>query len=264
MLVKDKVAIVTGGGRGFGKAISLTLAREGAKVAVWGRTPATIDQTVKEIKAMGRDALAMRVDVSQSAEVEQGVQKVLQTWGQIDILVNNAAILTGSTSAPDLSKLNPFLDLTDEEWDRQIATNLSGVFYCMRAVIKPMIAHRSGRIINIGSLAGLNGGYFSSPSYTASKAGVIGMTKLAARWLGKYGINVNAINPGPIPTEGAVFGKAQLEALTQLIPFRRHGNENEATGKPQDIANAVLFLASDLSEFITGANINVLGGQWMG
>jgi 3-oxoacyl-[acyl-carrier protein] reductase len=160
--------------------------------------------------------------------------------------------------------MNPFLDMTDERWAEEISADLNGVFYCMRAVIKPMMEQRSGRIINIGSLAGVNGGYFSTPSYTAAKAGIMGLTMLAARWLGKYGINVNVVNPGPIPTEGAIFGEAQLEALGKTIPFRRGGMETEMLGTPEDIANAVLYFASDLSSYVTGTRINVLGGQHMG
>jgi NAD(P)-dependent dehydrogenase (short-subunit alcohol dehydrogenase family) len=264
MLLENKLAIVTGAGRGLGKAIALTLGREGAKVAVFGRTLANIDQTASEIKAMSREALAIKMNVSQSAEVNDSMKKVLDRWGRIDILVNNAAVLPRTAAKVDPAKFNPFLDTPLDEWDEQIATDLTGVFYCLRAVIPPMIAQKSGRIINIGSLAGVNGGIFSTPSYTASKAGVIGMTKLAARWLGKYGINVNAVNPGPIMTEGAQFAPAQYEALASSIPFRRNGLATEALGKPQDIANAVLYLASDLSAYVTGTSLNVLGGQWLG
>jgi 3-oxoacyl-[acyl-carrier protein] reductase len=264
MLVKDKVAIVTGGGRGLGKAIALTLGREGAKVAVFGRTLATIEQTASEIKSMGREALAIKMDVSKSDEVNESVRQVLDKWGRIDILVNNAAVLPRNASKADPATFNPILDTPDDEWDEQIATGLTGVFYCMRAVIRPMMAQKSGRIINIGSLAGVNGGFFSTPSYTAAKAGVIGLAKLGARWLGKYGINVNAVNPGPIPTEGVTFTPTQWETLAKMIPFRRGGIATEATGKPQDIANAVLYLASDLSAYVTGISLNVLGGQWMG
>jgi 3-oxoacyl-[acyl-carrier protein] reductase len=264
MLVKDKVAIVTGGSRGLGKAIAMTLVKEGAKVSIWGRTLETLEKAAQELKAEGGDVLVIRTDVSDSAQVNSSVQKVLDTWGKIDILVNNAAILPQAVGAADPSKMNPFLDMTDERWAEEVATDLSGVFYCMRAVIKPMIEQKSGRIINIGSLAGVAGGYFSTPSYSASKAGLMGMSMLAARWLGKYGINVNVVNPGPIPTEGAVFGQAQLETLGRTIPFRRGGVETEILGKPEDIANAVLYFASDLSAYVTGTRINVLGGQHMG
>lgn len=264
MMVKDKVAIVTGGGRGFGKAIALTLAREGADVAVFGRTMETLEQTAGEVKVLGRKALAIRADVSDSSQVNAAVQQVLDEFGKIDILVNNAAILPQTLGKVRPEEMNPFLDATDEQWAEQIAVDLSGVFYCMRAVLRPMIEQRSGKIVSIGSLAGLNGGYFSTPSYSAAKAGIMGMTMLAARWAGKYGINVNVVNPGPILTEGAQFSPAQLDLLRRTIPFRRGGMETEALGLPQDIADAVLFLASDRSAFVTGTCINVLGGQRMG
>ena len=263
MIVKDKVAVVTGGGRGIGKVIALTLAREGANVAIWERVPETLAKTAEEIRALGGKVLAIRTDVSDSSQVSKAAQQVLDTWGKIDILVNNAAVIPQTIGA-DPSKMNPFLDLTDERWAEEIANDLTGVFYCMRAVLKPMIAQRSGKIISIGSLAGVNGGYFSTPSYSAAKAGIMGMTMLAARWVGKYGINVNVVNPGPILTEGAAFSPAQLEALGRTIPFRRSGAETEILGVPQDIADAVLFLASSRSAYITGSCINVMGGQRMG
>jgi len=263
MLLKDKTAIVTGGGRGIGKDIALRLAREGADVAVFEIDPSTAEKTAKEIEALGRRALALKTDVSKSAEVNQSVQKVLDAWGKIDILVNNAAIVPKTLNA-DLSTWNPFLELTDEEWSRQIAVNLTGVFYCMRAVIKPMIAQKSGRVITISSIVGMTGGLFVTPSYTAAKAGVIGMTKLAARWLGKYGINFNTVNPIAVPTEGAVYGPEQLEGFAKAIPFRRGGIDSEFLCRPKDVSDAVVFLASDLSEFITGTSINVCGGHWMG
>ena len=264
MLVKDKVAIVTGGSRGLGKAIAMALVKEGAKVSIWGRTQETLEKAAQELRAGGGEVLPIRTDVSDSAQVNSSVQQVLDKWSKIDIFVNNAAVLPQAVGATDPSKINPFLDMTDERWAQEVATDLTGVFYCMRAVIKPMMEQHSGRIINIGSLAGVNGGYFSTPSYTAAKAGIMGLTMLAARWLGKYGINVNVVNPGPIPTEGAVFGQAQLEALGKTIPFRRSGVETEILGKPEDIANAVLYFASDLAAYVTGTRINVLGGQHMG
>jgi len=263
-MLNDRTAIVTGAGRGLGKAIALTLAREGADVAVWGRTLEKVQNTAREIEALGRKALAMKVDVSDSAQVNEGIQQVLEKWQKIDIFVNNAAVLSGLTRAPDPSKLNPFLDMTDEQWAEQIDTDLTGVFYCIRAVSRPMMERRYGKIINIGSLAGVNGGYFTSPAYSASKGGVINMSRMAARWLGKYGINVNVVNPGPVKTEGADFAPAQMEALIRTIPFRRGGVETDALGTPQDIANAVLFLASELSSYITGLCVNVFGGQHMG
>lgn len=263
MLVQNKTAIVTGGGKGLGKAIALALGREGAHVAVLGRTLETIQETSEEIRAFGQNSLAIMADVSKSGQVDSAVSAVVDAWGCVDILVNNAAVTPKVLNVPDPSQHNPFLELTDDEWSREIDINLSGVFFCMRAVMKPMIEQRSGRIINIGSLGGVMGGYFSSPSYTAAKAGLIGMTKLATRWVGKYGINVNVVNPGPIQTEGTHFGQAQVDALARTIPFRRGGIESEIQGRPEDIANAVLFLASDMSSYIAGTCINVFGGQWM-
>ena len=263
MVVKDKVAVVTGGGRGIGKVIALTLAGEGANVAIWERVPETLAKTAEEIRALGGKVLAIRTDVSDSSQVSKAAQQVLDTWGKIDILVNNAAIMPRTIGA-DPSKMNPFLDLTDERWAEEIANDLTGVFYCMRAVLQPMMVQRSGKIISIGSIAGMNGGYFSTPSYSAAKAGIMGMSMLAAKWVGKYGININVVNPGPILTEGAAFSPAQLEALGRTIPFRRGGAETEILGMPQDVADAVLFLASERSAYITGSCINVMGGQRMG
>ena len=264
MLLKDKVAIVTGGSRGIGKVIAMTLVKEGAKVSIWARTPEPLAKAAREMKAAGGEVLPIRTDVSVSDWVNRSTQQVLDKWGRIDILVNNAGILPQVIGAADPSQVNPFLDLTDERWAEEIATDLSGVFYCMRAVIKPMIAQRSGRIITIGSLAGFIGGYFTSPSYSASKAGLMGMSMLAARWLGKYGINVNVVNPGPVLTEGAAFSPAQIEALGKTIPFRRGGSEDAFLATTQDIANAVLYFASDLAPYVTGTRINVFGGQAMG
>ncbi len=264
MLVKDKVAIVTGGSRGIGKIIAMTLVREGAKVSIWARTPEPLEEAAQEMGAEGGEALAIRTDVSVSEWVNRSTQQVLDKWGRIDILVNNAGILPQTTSVADPSKVNPFLDLTDERWAEEIATDLSGVFYCMRAVIRPMIEQHSGRIINIGSLAGFMGGYFTSPSYSASKAGLMGMSMLAARWLGKYGININVVNPGPVLTKSAAFGPAQIETMSKAIPFRRGGSEDDFLATTQDIANAVLYLSSDLSSFVSGTRINVFGGQAMG
>jgi NAD(P)-dependent dehydrogenase (short-subunit alcohol dehydrogenase family) len=265
MEVIDRVAIVTGGGRGLGKAIALNLAREGADIAVLGRTLEPLQQTAREVEALGRKALAVSTDVTNSSQVDVAVQQVLAAFGKIDILVNNAAALPHAVgSSKKIEDMNPFLDSTDEQWTEQIAVDLTGVYYCMRAVLKPMIERKYGKIITIGSLAGQNGGYFSSPAYSASKAGVIGLTMLAARWVGKYGINVNVVNPGPIKTEGATFTDEQVQFLGRTIPFRREGVETEPLGVPQDIADAVLFLASERAAYITGTRLNVLGGQLMG
>lgn len=259
MRVKDKVAIVTGGGRSIGKAISLTLAKEGANIAIFGRTMDVVEQTAEEIRKLGRKVLVTRADVSDSSQVDQAVQKVLNEFGRIDILVNNAGIS---------SIQNSILEVSDERWNKEIAVNLSGPFYCIRAVLKSMIEQRSGKIITIGSQAGQTGRPFSSPSYSAAKAGIVGLTMLVALSVAKYGINANVVNPGPVETN--LFRKTfdsepeKAEVICRGIPFRREGIESEVTvGTPQDIANAVLFLASNESDWITGICLNVMGGQFM-
>ncbi len=159
MLVKDKVAIVTGGGRGLGKAIALTLAQEGADVAVFYISQATVAETAKEITKIGRKTLAVGTDVSKSADVEKSVQKVLDAWGRVDILVNNAALVPKTLNA-NLDTWNPFLEMSDEEWAKQIGVNLSGVFYALRAAIPEMSARNWGRIVNVASIAGKTGYFF--------------------------------------------------------------------------------------------------------
>ena len=255
MDLNGKAAVVTGGSKGIGRAIATALAGAGANVVVCSRTQTEVNSAANEISSKGPGrCVGVVIDVRDMDQVRQVMRKAEIEFGGLDILVNNAGI----GNFAHVSKMAPHL------WNDVIDTNLTGVFYCMRAIIKPMMEQRSGRIINIGSLAAVNGGYFSTPSYTAAKAGIMGLTMLAARWLGKYGINVNVVNPGPIPTEGAIFGTTQLEALGRTIPFRRGGVETEMLGKPEDIASAVLYFASDLSSYVSGTRINVLGGQHMG
>ncbi|MBA7641689.1 3-oxoacyl-[acyl-carrier-protein] reductase FabG [subsurface metagenome] len=253
--VKDKLAIITGAARGFGKADALTLAREGADIAIWEINMDGAVQTAKEVRALGRKALAMKVDITNSSEINEVAQKVLDEFGKIDILVNNAGIVS---SAPTI------LDLTDEQWSKEIGVNLTGTFYCTRAVLKHMIEQRSGKIINISSFAAEFGRPFTSASYSASKAGVLGFTMSVARSVAKYGINVNAICPGIITTEiHKAYTPEQLEALQADIPFNRGGMEG-VHGIPEDVANTVLFLASSESDYITGTRIRVNGGSLMG
>jgi 3-oxoacyl-[acyl-carrier protein] reductase len=266
MRVKDKVAVVTGGGRGIGKAISMTLAHEGADVAIFGRTLDVAEQTASEIRALGRKSMAIQVNVAESSQVNQAVQKVLDEFGRIDILVNNAAggrtpaTMIGSTG----SVHKDLLSLTDEQWDDQIAVDFTGPFYCMRAVLKNMVERRYGKIITIGSLAGQTGRAFPTAAYCASKAGIEGLSRSAAISMAKYGININVVNPGPTDTERfAAIPEEEKQAMYDGIPYKRGGKDKTAGGKPQDIANAVLFLVSDESEWITGICLNVVGGQLM-
>lgn len=253
--VKDKKAIVTGAARGLGKQIALTLAREGADVAIWDIAIDAAERTAGEIRDLGRDSFAMKVDVTSSAEVNAAVLDVLKKFDVIDILVNNAGIVS---AAPTI------LDLTDEQWAKEIGVNLTGTFYCTRAVLENMIKRCSGKIINIGSLAGELGRPITSAGYSSSKAGVMGFTMSVAQSVAKFGINVNAVCPGLILTEiHNGFSAEQLLTLQAGIPFNR-GGKRGAHGNPQDVANAVLFLASSESDYITGTRIRVNGGSLMG
>ena len=266
MRIKDKVAIVTGGGRGIGKSISMTLAREGADVAIFGRTLDVAEQTADEIRALGRRAIALKVNVAESSEVNQRIQKVLDEFGKIDILINNAA--GGRTAATKIGSTGSvhkdILTLTDEQWDDQVAVDFTGPFYCMRAVLKSMVERKYGKIITIGSLAGQTSRAFPTAAYCASKAGIEGLSRSVAISMAKYGINVNVVNPGPTDTDRFVtIPEEEKQFMYDGIPYRRGGKGKAAGGKPQDISNAVLFLASDESEWITGICLNVVGGQLM-
>ncbi|MHC4310717.1 MAG: SDR family NAD(P)-dependent oxidoreductase [Planctomycetota bacterium] len=253
--VKGKKAIVTGAARGLGKEIALTLAGEGADVAIWDIAVDAAERTAAEIRELGRESLAMQVDVTSSTDVNAAVSDVLKKFDFIDILVNNAGIVS---AAPTI------LDLTDEQWAKEISVNLTGAFYCTRAVLKKMIKRCSGKIVNIGSLAGELGRPITSAGYSSSKAGVIGFTMSVAQSVAKYGINVNAVCPGLILTEiHNDFSEEQLLTLQADIPFNRDGKKG-AHGIPQDVASAVLFLASSESDYITGTRIRVNGGSLMG
>jgi NAD(P)-dependent dehydrogenase (short-subunit alcohol dehydrogenase family) len=255
MKLKNKVAIVTGGSRGIGKAIASTLASEGADIALFGIHSITMRETAKEIEERGRKALALETDVSVSAQVNRSIQKAFDTFGKVDILVNNAAIE---------SLQDTILELSDEQWAKEIAVNLSGPFYCMRAVLPHMITQRSGKIVTIGSIAGQMGRSFASAAYCASKAGIVGLTMSVAMSVGKYGINVNVVTPGPIQsTMMDAVSEEKQEVVGRNIVLSRTG-VNTKMGLPQDIANAVLFMASSDSDWITGVCLNVAGGILMG
>lgn len=253
--VKDKVAIITGGSGAFGKAEALTLAREGADVVFWDIVMEGAEITTEEIRKLGRNSVAMKVDITKSEEVNEAVKNIIREFGKIDILVNNAGFVSTQLT---------ILDLSDEQWAKEIAVSLSGAFYCTRAVLRHMIDRRSGKIINISSLAGETGRILTSASYSAAKAGVLGFTMSVARSVAQYGINVNAVCPGTIVTEiHRAWTPEQLEANLADIPFNRGGVKG-AHGKPEDVADAVLFLSSSESDYITGTRIRVNGGSLMG
>jgi 3-oxoacyl-[acyl-carrier protein] reductase len=246
MELKEKVALVTGAAQGIGKAVALMLARHGADVIVADVNLEKAQETAREVEAIGRGAMAVKVDVTRLSDVEQMVESALGRFGKIDILINNAGIAR--------DKL--ILRMTEEDWDAVLDVNLKGTFNCTKAVIKHMSKQRSGKIVNIASVVGEMGNA-GQANYSASKAGVIGLTKTIAREFAQRGINVNAIAPGYIqtPMTDGLPDKAK-EELKRMIPMER-------LGQPEDVAHAVLFLVSEASSYVTGQVLNVNGGIYM-
>jgi 3-oxoacyl-[acyl-carrier protein] reductase len=246
MELTGKVALVTGAAQGIGKAVALLLARNGADIVVSDINLEKAEETVKEIEAIGRKAMAIRADVAKSDDVERMVQTIIEKFGQIDILVNNAGI----------TRDRLILRMTEEDWDVVLNINLKGTFHCTKAVIRHMSKQKRGKIVNIASVVGEMGNA-GQANYSASKAGVIGFTKTIAREFAQRRINVNAIAPGYIetPMTEALPEKAK-EELKRMIPMER-------LGQPEDVAHAVLFLVSEASSYITGQVLNVNGGIYM-
>ena len=239
MRLEGQVAIVTGGGGGIGRATGLAFAREGADIVIPEVNIANAEAASAEIKDIGRQCLVIETDVADGNSVREMVQKTLETFGRIDILVNNAGIFS-------YTRIDA---CTEAEWDRMMAVNLKGPFLCSQAVMETMKAQRSGRIINLGSLAGQVGGLVASAPYSASKAGVMCLTKSLARVLGEYSITVNSIAPGVAATEMA----KNHPDMTDQIPLGRVADASE-------IASAILFLASEEGRYVTGATLDVNGG----
>ncbi|HKJ28916.1 MAG: 3-oxoacyl-[acyl-carrier-protein] reductase [Desulfuromonadales bacterium] len=245
-MLSDKVAIVTGASRGIGRAIALALASQGAKVVASARNAEALAQLAEEIKAQGGDALAVVGDVALEDDANNLVKQAVEAYGQVDVFVNNAGITRDGL----------LLRMKNDDWDAVLDTNLKGAFLCTRAVAKVMSKQRSGRIINISSVVGEMGNA-GQANYCASKAGLLGLTKSVARELARRNVTVNAITPGFITTEMTedMTEKAQ-EAMTEQIPLGRPGSA-------ADVANAVIFLASDQSAYITGQVLGVNGGMYM-
>ncbi|MBK8444090.1 MAG: 3-oxoacyl-[acyl-carrier-protein] reductase [Sphingobacteriales bacterium] len=243
MELKNRVAIITGGARGIGKATALSFAKEGAAVAIWDLNETAGQAVVQEIIQQGGKAMFVQVNTSDLAAVEVAAQQVAQTLGRIDILVNNAGITRDAT----LKKMS------SEQWQQVIDVNLTGVFNCTKAVVPYMEQNAFGRIINASSVVALYGN-FGQSNYAATKAGVIAMTQVWARELGRKGITVNAVAPGFIATELIkTIPEKIVNSLTERTPLGR-------LGTPEDIANAYVYLASDKASFITGTVISVDGG----
>jgi 3-oxoacyl-[acyl-carrier protein] reductase len=244
--LKGKVAIVTGGAQGIGKAIALTLARYGVDVAVSDINLEKAQETAREIEALNVRSLAIKANVADPTEAEQMVKETVDKLGRIDILVNNAGI----------TRDNLLLRMKTEDWDQVMDINLKGTFLSTRAAIKFMFRQKNGRIVNIASITGLMGNA-GQANYSASKAGIIGFTKATAREYANRGIRVNAVAPGFIDTAMTqAIPEKDREVLIKQIPMERLGTVD-------DIASAVYFLVSDLSDYITGQVISVNGGMYM-
>ena len=247
MRLSGKVSIITGAGQGIGRATALKFAKEGAKVAVCDINMESVEQTVELVESAGGEAIGFRVDVTDKDSIRGMVDGVMAKWGRIDTLVNNAGIVQDAQ----------FKKMTDEQFERVIDVNLKGVYHCTKAVVEIMLEQNSGVILNASSIVGLYGN-FGQSNYVATKAGVIGLTKVWARELGPKGITVNTVAPGFIATEMVrQMPEAILKSMVERTPVRR-------MGEPRDVANAYLFLASEEAGFINGALLSVDGGVVVG
>jgi len=245
-----QVAIVTGARRGMGKSHALKLAKAGAKVVVSDISLEDCQKVADEIKKEKGEAMAVKCDVTKKEEVDEMIKKTIEKWGEIDILVNNAGICD----------FKPFLEMKEEDWDRTIDINLKGYFLVAQACAKEMVKRKSGVIINIASVAmGQTGiGFPALTHYCASKGGIVAMTEAMALELAPYNIRVNAISPGAIETpmiDPLKTDKKTMEGLLTRIPMRR-------VGKPEEVSNLVLFLASEASSYMTGTDV-VIDGGWL-
>ncbi len=243
--LSGKVALITGGSRGIGKAIAKAFASKGAYVAItYANSSSSAEQVTKEIKELGSDALSIQANSSDFNRANEVIDEVVQKWGKIDILVNNAGITRDGL----------ILRMTEDQWDQVIETNLKGIFNYSKAVARPMMKIRGGSIINMGSIVGLTGNSGQS-NYAASKAGLVGFTKSYAKELASRNIRANVVAPGYILTDMTdALDEKVLEGIKEATPLGRAGNVEE-------VAATCLFLASDLSSYITGEVIRVDGGM---
>jgi 3-oxoacyl-[acyl-carrier protein] reductase len=245
--LSGKIALVTGAGRGIGRATALKLGAAGAKVAVnYNASEGPAQEVVESIVSAGGEAKAVRADVSKAADVDTMVGDLVKEWGRLDILINNAGI----------TRDNLMMRMSQDEWDAVMDTNLRSAYFTTRAVLRPMLRNRWGRIVSLSSVVGLTGNA-GQANYAAAKAGVIGFTKSIAREVGGRNITANAIAPGFIQTDITAGLPEELKAsMLKQIPADRYG-------EPDDVANAVVFLCSDLASYINGQVLNVDGGMVM-
>ena len=250
MRLNGKVAIVTGSAQGIGRAIAMRLASEGATIVVNDINMEKANQAADEIKGQGGTAIAFKADVTNRAEVQNLMKNTMEKFKAIHILVNNAGII----------RHRPFPEMTEEDWDAVLDVDLKGVFNCSQAVLGYMMPQRYGKIINIASVAGTGCGVVNGANYAAAKGGVIQLTKVTAKQAGPYNINVNAIAPGIVVTELLFTGRSK-EEVENVLEWRKKSAVLGRLGKPEDIANLALFLASDESNFVTGQVICCDGGR---
>jgi 3-oxoacyl-[acyl-carrier protein] reductase len=244
MILKDKASIITGAARGIGKAIALKLAREGSDIAICDINPDELEKAKKEIETAGRSVITGKVDVTNFADVQKFVQKALDKFNKIDILINNAGITRDGL----------LIRMNDSDWDAVLNVNLKGTFNCTKVAAKAMMKQRRGKIVNIASIIGIVGNA-GQANYAASKGGVIAFTKSAAKELASRNINVNAIAPGFIETHmTAELSQDVKDGIMKMVPLGKWGSA-------EDVANAALFLVSDASRYITGQVVQVDGGM---